>query len=528
MQLDTLIDGLPIRAIGDASAIRVSDLTEDSRTVLPGSLFVARRGYTVDGRQFVGEAVAGGAHAVLTDDPALRSPRDCTVLLVTDDLQNATAQLAERFYGNPSSRLLVIGVTGTNGKSTTAYDIHHVLNSCGVPCGMLGTVCVDDGVEIAPAELTTPPAIELSRSLAVMLEAGRKAVVLEVSSHALAQRRVAGLSFDAAIFTSFSGDHLDYHRTMDAYADAKAGLFRSLGAEACAVVNIGAAESARMIEAAAPAGVIRCAAGHDAQPDASVTELGSSLAGTDLELRLGTDTGRVRIPRIGRFNAMNALQAVSTATRVAGVTFANACDAIAGAHGPPGRLERITPDSAAFAVFVDYAHTDDAIANAIDAVRPFVADQGRLTVVFGCGGDRDRTKRPRMAHAASAGADRVIVTSDNPRTEDPSQIISDVLAGIASGTDVESDTDRAQAIDRAVSGASAGDVVLIAGKGHETYQITPDGKGGTVTRQFDDREIAGVTLRRRNIQARDPAGLIARAGIKVRAETLFATEADAT
>ncbi|MCC6322129.1 MAG: UDP-N-acetylmuramoyl-L-alanyl-D-glutamate--2,6-diaminopimelate ligase [Phycisphaerales bacterium] len=541
MRLGDLIHGLDVRLAGLGAALgdlRICDLTEDSRTAMPGSLFIARKGEKSDGTKFIGAAIEAGAAAVLVDDASVRLPalpkgHHEVALLVTGDILLASAQMAERFYGSPSSRLIMIGVTGTKGKTTTAYLIHQILNALGVRTGMIGTVCIDDGVEVAPASLTTPPALEVSCTLGRMVEAGCAACVMEVSSHALHQRRVGaagGVEFRAGMFTNLTGDHLDYHGTMEEYAAAKAMLFAGLPTAedgGVAVVNIMDPAHSGMVKGCR-ARVLRCSI------DKPLAVRGGGTAPETLctakVLREGADWTEVefvgpwghhacRVPLAGEFNVMNALQAAAVVHGVFGGTgeddfsFAIIAEALARCGAPPGRMEPVTAEGAEITVLVDYAHTDDALKNVLTTVRGTMArgcgggGKGELWCVFGCGGDRDRTKRPRMGKVASELADRIVITSDNPRTESADGIIAEVLSGVAAESQprVKVEADRERAIGLAVKGAKAGDVVVIAGKGHETYQILPDPRraGGTVTREFDDREVARMALRARGVAVRE-------------------------
>jgi UDP-N-acetylmuramoyl-L-alanyl-D-glutamate--2,6-diaminopimelate ligase len=507
MRLVDLIAGLDVSSLGPRplDAVRVCDLTDDSRTVLPGSLFIARSGTKSDGRTFIPEAVRAGAVAVLTDiaEPALGRALEVPVV-VARDLSLAMARMAERFYGDPSGKLTLVGITGTNGKTTTAHLVHQLLNGVNIRCGLIGTVMVDDGVSVAAATLTTPPATELSRTFGVMVEAACKAAVMEVSSHALAQARVAALKFDVGIFTNLTGDHLDYHGTMEAYAEAKAGLFRMLPETGCAVVNAEDAAAERMVKDCR-AKVVRCRVVEGARAtaemgagEAMATVRSVSLTGSRVQFAGPWGVFETTIRLVGRHNVMNALQALCAA-HAAGVPGPALERVIRGAGAPPGRLEPVTTIKDEFAVLVDYAHTDDALRKVLIALLPLVKEKsepGRLIVVFGCGGDRDRTKRPRMGAAAAELADHIIVTSDNPRTERPSDIIDEILAGIPAGAreKLQVEVDRRRAIGKAVDMARPGDLVLIAGKGHEASQLLPDGRGGTITQHFDDREVARAAL----------------------------------
>ncbi len=539
MRIDELIAGLGVRVLGGegggtGGGGRVCDITEDSRTVLPGSLFIARKGDKVDATRFIPDAIAAGAAAILTDNPNLTLPRSPAsphahtppTLLYADDVPLATARLGERFYGDPSAKLRLFGVTGTNGKTTTTFLIHQLLNTLGVRCGLIGTVCIDDGVEVATASLTTPPALEISRTLARMLEAGCEAAAIEVSSHALVQRRAAGLSFDAGVFTNLTGDHLDYHADMDEYASAKALLFETLGGDAQAIVNADDPASSRMLKGCRGR-VTRChlakAVPTPPAGDCRADVRASGATWTDCTLTGAWGRVDVRLPLVGEFNVMNALEAAAAVHAIYGGTgektfsFAAIAEALAACHAPPGRLEPVTADDAPFAVFVDYAHTDDALRTVLSVLKKRVQPHGTLWCVFGCGGDRDKTKRPRMGAVAAELADRIVVTSDNPRSEDPRAIIDDIVGGIdlPEHARVTIEPDRERAIRAAISRASAGDIVLIAGKGHEDYQILPAPPsapqsappsartpGGTITVPFDDREVARRLLGLRGVSTR--------------------------
>jgi UDP-N-acetylmuramoyl-L-alanyl-D-glutamate--2,6-diaminopimelate ligase len=534
MDLAELISGLKVAAapasLVEAKGVRICDITDDSRTVLPGSLFIARVGTKSDGRRFIPDAVALGAAAILTDAAGIDGDLGGGLpLLTADNLPVAAAEIAERFYGNPTSKLALIGITGTNGKTTTAHLVHQILCGSGVRCGLIGTVVVDDGVAAGPATLTTPPAMELSRTFGVMVEAGCRAAVMETSSHALEQGRVAALLYDVAVFTNLTGDHLDYHGTMESYAGAKARLFTMLPERGWAIVNEEDPWTARILqdcrarvlrccvqEAAgplfehqhagrgdeAPGAAARCedmAAGAGERCCATIRSM--NMAGTDVTFVGPWGRFEARLRLIGRHNVMNALQAVAVSW-TQGVAPAVLARQVERAAPPPGRLEPVTGARHAYQVLVDYAHTDDALRKVMAAVAPLVArgegggPVGRLCIVFGCGGDRDRTKRPRMGAAAAELANVVFVTSDNPRTERPSDIVDGILAGVPSGYrhKVQVDVDRRRAIRKAIEQARAGDIVLIAGKGHEKDQIVSDGMGGTVKHHFDDCEVAREAL----------------------------------
>jgi UDP-N-acetylmuramoyl-L-alanyl-D-glutamate--2,6-diaminopimelate ligase len=540
MLLDTLIRCLDLTHAGGPApvAVAVADLTDDSRQAAAGSLFIARQGLKDDGARYLSDAVGRGAaavllgralHAQLTADLAALLAERRVCVLTCDDAQAQrqalASTLAERFFEHPSRALKLIAITGTNGKTTTALIVQHLLRTAGWPCGLIGTVLIDtgapDGSGRRPAELTTPGAIAFSRLLREMVDAGCAACAAEVSSHALHQGRVAGLDIDVAVFTNLTGDHLDYHGTMDAYAAAKAILFDTLKPEGWSVINRDDPFAARMAQ-----GPLQRDPGRlfwttltEPAPAAQPEQAGKTAKAHIL--RLAADHSRARfegpwgsyeiaIPLVGRHNVCNALQALTAANCITPLARI-ARGAMSQCPPVPGRLEPVKPaaapgsDPSAFhlpssalpAVLVDYAHTHDALENVLLALRPVT--KGQLIVLFGCGGDRDRTKRPKMAAVAVRLADRIIVTSDNPRTEDPDAIIGEILAGVPQNQrdKVSVEPDRAAAIGLALQGCQADDTVLLAGKGHEDYQIVrdPHSEGGTVKRHFDDREHAAAALR---------------------------------
>jgi len=510
MRLEALIQGIgeivgePARA-GD---IRVCDITEDSRTVMPGSMFIARQGLKVDGRAFIVQAARSGASSIVIEGPAsdqLRQSLPAQVVLVSvKDAALATAMIAERFYGQPSGRMSVVGVTGTNGKSTIAHLVHRLLSRLEIRCGLIGTIEVDDGSKITEATHTTPPATELSRTLSVMVEHECKAVAMEVSSHALEQQRPAALRFAVGIFTNLTGDHLDYHPSMEAYAQAKARLFAMLPNDGFAILNAQSQASTLMAQACR-CPLLVCGPGEQARVEIEQETLDGQ------RLRLTGPWGEVRAQTalVGAFNAMNTLQAVAAVHRVSGASAAALGEALQGIRGPAGRLEPMHEGGEPVRVLVDYAHSDDALANAISAVRSVMDTElaatgtsGRLWVVFGAGGDRDRTKRPRMGKIASELADLVVVTSDNPRSEQPSAIIDEILAGVPSSLrgKVAVHPQRDRAIEESIRSAQNGDVVLIAGKGHERDQLLPDGRGGIKRIAHDDRVCARTALERMRLE----------------------------
>jgi UDP-N-acetylmuramoyl-L-alanyl-D-glutamate--2,6-diaminopimelate ligase len=464
-------------ALGERSATGVFD---DSRRVQPGSVFVAVPGSTADGRRFVDDAVRRGAAVVVSEG---LPPRDDVAVVCVPDARTAVATLALRWHGlaeDGCAGMKLGGITGTNGKSTTALMTQAILRAARVRCGLLGTVHYDLCGRSVKARMTTPGPLELMEHLRHCADAGAEAVVMEVSSHALDQRRTAGLRFAAGVFTNLSGDHLDYHGTFEAYREAKARLFADLPAEAAAIVNADDENHAAMLEGCAAR---RVTFGIKQAADVTAKIVKSTAEGTFYRLRIGGRELVLENAIVGRHNVYNALGAAALAHELGADVEAIAAG-LAGVRNIPGRLQRV-PCACPGAVFVDYAHTDDALRNVVSVLRPLT--KGRLIVVFGAGGDRDRSKRPRMAAAVAEVADAIIVTSDNPRTEDPQQIIDDILAGFTAEQRraVIVEPQRDLAIRAAVAAAHREDIVLIAGKGHEDYQVV-----GTERIHFDDVEVA--------------------------------------
>ena len=477
----TEIPELSVLLEGDAPGVAFSGVQCDSRRVKPGDLFVAVTGRREEGCKYAGAALAKGAVAILSEIPLHEFARH--VILVRD-VRRALACLASALNGWPSRTLRVYGITGTNGKTTAAWLLREILRAGGSNPGLLTTVKVEYGGREIPATRTTPDACELQSLLAAMQGAGCDSAVMEVSSHALDQQRVAYLRFAGAAFTNLSQDHLDYHVTMEAYFEAKKKLFAQLarempGAPAICFRDAGYGERMAAYLATLPLRLVTCgfspASGLRAE-DVSVTTDGSRFT------LVTPDGGRraLCVHLAGRYNIANMLCAAGLALE-AGVPLDAVASALEAAKPRWGRLERV-PAPVPATVFVDYAHTDDALTNVLGTLREMT--RGRLTVVFGCGGDRDRTKRPLMGRACAALADRLVITSDNPRSEDPSAIIGEIMAGVPAGTSYEVEPDRRAAIRRALEGATAGDVVLVAGKGHEPFQELADR-----TVPFDDRQV---------------------------------------
>lgn len=459
----------------------VSGIFDDSRRLEPGSLFVAIEGTLQNGHQFVPQAIDAGVSAVVISDPKAVDRR-LPCLLVSDTRQ-ALASLAAAYTGLTALQkrqdLKVIGVTGTNGKSTTCHLIRNILQAAGHRTALLGTISYDLVGRQLEAPWTTPPALPLAEYLIEAHSHGARYAVMEVSSHALDQRRTDGVRFDAAVFTNFSGDHLDYHRTAESYLRSKKLLFDRLSNSSSAVINAHDPVAEVMVDDCAGR-VIRF--GFDQPADVVADEIQCDIRGSHFRLVVDGQRLPISLPLIGRHNISNALAAATTAAAL-DVDLATIGTALNESHTIPGRLERAEPDGHPFTVLVDYAHTDDALENVLSALRPLTRRQ--LWCVFGCGGDRDRTKRPRMARVAAKHADRIVITSDNPRSEEPMQIIQEVLAGFGGRLErVAVEQNRLRAIHLAIGSAEPGDVVLIAGKGHEDYQHIGDQR-----LHFDDVEV---------------------------------------
>jgi UDP-N-acetylmuramoyl-L-alanyl-D-glutamate--2,6-diaminopimelate ligase len=464
--------------------------------VRPGDAFFALTGARADGASFARQAVAAGAVAlVVAEDVAAEG---ATVVRVLEP-RRALARAAARFHGEPDRALRVVAVTGTNGKTTTTYLLESIFRVAGWTAGLIGTTGIHLGPERRPAALTTPESLELQALLAEMRDRGVTAVALEVSSHALVQRRAYGLACDVVVFTNLSHDHLDYHGSMAAYLDAKRMLFDGRNdperaKEGTAVVNA-ADPAGPEIEAAARRGGLRVLR-YRGEPGAPAQDLAVEVTALEpgpdgLELELGFSSGaaearatRFRLPLLGRYNAANAAAAF-TAARALGIAPEMIVRGLETVDGVPGRLERVKA-GAPFAVVVDYAHTPDALARSLAAIREHA--EGRVLLVFGCGGDRDRAKRPLMGRVAAEGADRVWITNDNPRGEDPSAIAREIEAGMGTAARLV-ELDRRRAIAQVLEAARPGDVVLIAGKGHETTQTI-----GDQILPFDDRRVAAELL----------------------------------
>jgi UDP-N-acetylmuramoyl-L-alanyl-D-glutamate--2,6-diaminopimelate ligase len=461
MQLERVIAALAPRDVIGHAGVAVTDLAYDARAVTPGAVFFCVPGERFDGHDFAPDAVARGAAALVVERPL---ELDVTQVVV-ESTRRAMAPAADEFFGRPTEQLAVAGVTGTNGKTTTAYLLHAVLEAAGRRPGLLGTVESRIGGERRAAVRTTAEAIDLQRWFREMLDAGNLSCAMEATSHGSELHRLDHVCFAALVFTNLTQDHLDFHGTMERYFDAKRRLFAT---GAPAAINVGDEYGRRLAREFPDALTFGFADDADLTP--------AALAGTELALR-------------GRFNTENALAALAAA-RLLGIDDAKALAAIASVRAVPGRFEAVD-EGQPFTVIVDYAHTPDALANVLRTAREL---GNRVACVFGAGGDRDREKRPQMGRVASELADLVVVTSDNPRSEDPQAIVDEIVAGATRPVEVE--LDRHRAIERALAEAGAGDIVVIAGKGHEQGQEFAGRK-----LPFDDREVAREALRRLQVRA---------------------------
>jgi UDP-N-acetylmuramoyl-L-alanyl-D-glutamate--2,6-diaminopimelate ligase len=490
MNLQQLFAGMDL----DVPPREVTDIATDSRDVVANGLFLACQGGAHHGLEFLDQALSAGAGAVAWEPRGLgkgrfpRLPADITGIRVPN-LQRRIGTLADRFFAAPSSAIAVIGITGTNGKTTTAWLVAQALGSLGRKAGYMGTLGYGLGASVRPAALTTPDCVTVHRRLRELADAGAGHVVAEVSSHALDQRRIDGVRFRAVAFTNLSRDHLDYHGDLERYGASKARLFTDYQAPV-AVINVGDPFGRSLAALVQDSMQVRrvALAGTEGYESASWLRGAIRHTGSDgLEIELHAESGDalLKSPLWGRFNADNLLLAAGILL-TEGIGLAEAAHALGSAVAPPGRMQRIDGQSGPV-VLVDFAHTPDALRKALTAVREHAG--GSTWCVFGCGGNRDRGKRPQMGSVACELADRVILTDDNPRDEDPQQIIADILAGVADVARVQVVPDREAAITRAIRSAGPGDVVLVAGKGHEQEQILRDRR-----RPFSDAAIASAAM----------------------------------
>ncbi|MED5020313.1 UDP-N-acetylmuramoyl-L-alanyl-D-glutamate--2,6-diaminopimelate ligase [Paenibacillus chibensis] len=494
MKLNELASTLTIAQIIGNGDITITGLQTDSRKVAPGDLFICLPGYTVDGHDYAAKAAEQGAAALVVER---QLDIDLPQVIVKDS-RYAMAVMADAFFGSPSSHMKMIGVTGTNGKTTTTYLIEKMMNDHGVNTGLIGTIQMRYGGRTFPMSGTTPEALELQRSLDDMSAGGVQCCVMEVSSHALEQGRVKGTDFRTAIFTNLTQDHLDYHKSMEEYRAAKGLFFSRLGNKFShqknqrkyAVLNLDD-EASQYFAKVTAAEVITY--GLDEKADVRASEISITAQGTHFHVDTFKGSADIQLRMVGKFNVYNALAAI-TAGLLEGLELDSIKQSLESVPGVDGRVESVD-EGQPFAVIVDYAHTPDGLENVLKTVNEFA--KGRVITVFGCGGDRDRTKRPIMGKIAAKYSDMVMVTSDNPRTEDPDLILKDIEAGLLEDSVSEDKyqliVDRRAAIQKAIEMASPDDVVLIAGKGHETYQIL-----GHTKHDFDDRIVAKEAIRGMN------------------------------
>ncbi len=477
MELAELIRGFEAGQVVGDTGVGVAGLAYDSRRVEAGTLFFCVPGEEADGHEFAAAVVEAGAVGLVVE----RELEVGVPQVVVPDARAAMAPLAARFWGDPTAELKVVGITGTNGKTTTAFLVREILEAAGVRCGLLGTVKQVVGGNEEEVERTTPEAIDLQATFWRMRDGGDEACVMEVSSHALELHRCDAIHFDVAVFTNLTQDHLDFHGDMEGYFRSKRRLFEM--APATGIVNVDDPYGGRL------AGELECVtfSAEGADADYAAHTVSHDADGSRFVARSPAGETEVRTALPGHFNVANALAALAAATAL-GVEPDVAAAALAQAPPPPGRFEPVD-EGQGFAVVVDYAHTPDSLENVLRAARRLTA--GRLIAVFGAGGDRDRDKRPKMGRAAAEHSDLAVVTSDNPRSEDPGTIVAEVAAGIGEGVELEVEPDRRAAIALALRSARPGDAVVIAGKGHEQGQ---EFEGGRKV-PFDDREVAREELR---------------------------------
>jgi len=491
MQLKTLAGAIPIRQLIGTLDRAVESIAYDSRRVQKNGLFVALRGEKNDGHEFIGQAIEKGA-AVIVAEREEKHPRATCV--VVENTRSALADLSATFYGLPAQRLKLAAVTGTNGKTTTTFLIKHICEKAGLRCGLIGTVRYEIGERILPATRTTPESLDVQELLAQIANAGCRAAAMEVSSHALAQERTRALEWDVAVFTNLTQDHLDFHGTMENYFESKLKLFTQLAQQQkkrkpVAVVNIDDRYGEQLLGKIDKSTSV-VTFGMGVRADFRASNYRMDFSGTSYQLDARGKSYLVRLPLIGRFNVANSMAALAAANTL-GVNLREAVLSLGKSPQVPGRLEMV-PAKRQFRVFVDYAHTPDALLNVLKTLREL--GPRRLIVVFGCGGDRDRQKRPLMGEVVDRHADYAIVTSDNPRKEDPNAIIAEVEKGFRSDH-YEKIVDRTKAIARAIELAQSRDIVLIAGKGHETYQEFADH-----TVPFDDIQVARRAIEDRPVE----------------------------
>lgn len=476
MKLIKLLKDIPVKAIYGTKTVDVTGICNHSKRGSPGNLFIAKRGGVSDGNHFVPEAIAAGAVAIVTDlyDPSLKT----VTQVIVEDVAGVEGYLAANYYGNPADSLFMLGVTGTKGKTTTTYLLKNLLDKIKVPAGLIGTIEYITGTHRYTASHTTPDVLTNHRLLCEMVNEGQKACVMEVSSHALDQERVACIAYDVAIYTNLTPDHLDYHKDMDDYAAAKNRLFLSLSPASSAIYNSDCPYAQTIISGTKAK---KISYGLHGSADFQAINCKYTMSGTSFDLLYREKIFPCHIPLVGAHNVYNTLAALAAASLKN-----QALEQVIG-HLPslpsiPGRLQRVANEKE-LSIFVDFAHTGDSLSRVLETLRALTT--GKIITLFGCGGDRDKGRRREMAKAVEKYADVAVVTSDNPRSEDPQAIINDILAAFHSKEKVITEVDRRAAIAKAISLASPGDMVLLAGKGHERTQIFAN-----TTIEFDDAKVA--------------------------------------
>jgi len=463
-------------------------LTCDSREVESGGIFVAIKGEICDGHDHIPSAIANGADYIVAQKECQDHP-NVKIVLVSNP-RKALSILAQTKFGNPASKLKTLAVTGTNGKTTTCHIVRSIINNAKKKCGLIGTISYDTcgSEKEIEANMTTPDPLRLAQMSKEMIDNGADFLAIEASSHALVQERLCGFDFHGAAFTNLTGDHLDYHETMENYLAAKSILFESLSPSSFAILN-GEMEESKILAAKTKAKILYYGIGNGFDIRADI--IACEVTGNKYNLSFEDETVEINSSQLGRYNISNQLAAAGLCL-VAGFSLEEIKNGIERIKNVPGRLEKIDAGQN-FSLLVDYAHTDDALENVLKTLKPLCA--GKLTLLFGCGGDRDKSKRGRMAKVAQKYADKIIVTSDNPRTENPLEIINDIISGFTNKTSLEIiiEEKREKAISLAINSAQENDVVLLAGKGHETYQII-----GTKKYPLDERAIAKAVLKKRS------------------------------
>lgn len=476
MKLKQLLKELPQVVIKGSKDVEISGITSNSKYVSPGNLFIAKKGNRADGSHFIAEACRSGAAAVLTDmyDPLLK---EC-VQLIYPDVSVIEALIASAYYERPSDSLWMVGVTGTNGKTTTTYAIRHVLEKNQVSCGLIGSIEYITGKNRYTAAYTTPDVCTNQKLLREMNSQGCQACAMEVSSHALEQQRVSGIGYDVAVFTNLNHEHLDYHGTMENYFEAKAKLLRGLAYDKVAIINGDDPLADRCIKAS---NGITITYGIEKEADIRAVDIRLSTKGSQFVVLYRDKKQLVQWPLVGRFNVYNALACIG-ASLAKGIELDAIAESLSSFSTVPGRVDPVD-NSLGLHIFVDHAHKPEALKNVLQTLKEL--STGKIITVFGCGGDRDRQKRPLMAHISEALSDITIVTSDNPRSEDPQAIADEIISGFTARKRYVVELDRKKAINKAIEMAEKRDIILIAGKGHETEQLF-----ATMTIDFDDKKVA--------------------------------------